>query len=124
MNFIKAAPPRLMRDELGIYGGENRLGWHGDMDRCWVDNDNDICVCSRIIRTQFGNVEHVTISKGTGTNDGTGEVTLHGSVYYRCGICGEFIGIYGPKGFHEEGWLYKKHKCDNGHVVDWSEEYE
>lgn len=75
MNFIKAAPPRLMRDKLGMYGGENRLGWHGDMDRCWVDNDNDICVCSRIIRTQFGNVEHVTISKGTGTNDGTGEVT-------------------------------------------------
>ena len=26
-----------------------------------------------------------------------------GSIYYRCGICGAWVGIYGPKGFHEEG---------------------
>ena len=51
------------------------MGWHGEMDRSWIDNEEDISVCSRLIRTQFGNVEHVTISKGTGTNDGTGEVT-------------------------------------------------
>lgn len=76
MNFIKAIPPRFMRDHLGMFGdSDRRLGWHGDMDRCWVDNDEDICVCSRIIRTQFGNVEHVTITKGTGTNDGTGEIS-------------------------------------------------
>ena len=76
MNWVKGIPPRYMRDHMGMFtGGENRLGWHGEMDRCWMDNDENLCVCSRIIRTQFGNVEHVTISKGTGTNDGTGEVT-------------------------------------------------
>lgn len=76
MNWVKGIPPRYMRDHLGLFsGGENRLGWHGEMDRCWMDNDENLCVCSRIIRTQFGNVEHVTISKGTGTNDGTGEVS-------------------------------------------------
>lgn len=76
MNWVKGIPPRYMRDHMGMFtGGENRLGWHGEMDRCWMDNDENLCVCSRIIRTQFGNVEHVTISKGTNTNDGTGEVT-------------------------------------------------
>ena len=76
MNFIKVMPPKFMHDYFGLYpDGPNRLGWHGEMDRSWIDNDADICVCSRLIRTQFGNVEHVTISKGTGTNDGTGEVT-------------------------------------------------
>lgn len=75
MAFIKALPPRYLRDNFGAYGGENRVGWHGEMDRCWIDNDKNICVCSRLIRTQFGTVEHVTISKGTETSDGTGEVT-------------------------------------------------
>lgn len=76
MNWVKGIPPRYMRDHFGLFsGGENRLGWHGEMDRCWMDNDENLCVCSRIIRTKFGNVEHVTISRGTGTNDGTGEVS-------------------------------------------------
>ena len=76
MHFVKVMPPKYMHDYFGLYpDGPNRLGWHGEMDRSWIDNDADICVCSRLIRTQFGNVEHVTISKGTGTNDGTGEVT-------------------------------------------------
>ena len=76
MNWVKGIPPRYMRDHLGLFsGGENRLGWHGEMDRCWMDNDENLCVCSRIIRTKFGNVEHVTITRGTGTNDGTGEVS-------------------------------------------------
>lgn len=76
MHFVKVMPPKFMHDYFGLYpDGPNGLGWHGEMDRSWIDNDADICVCSRLIRTQFGNVEHVTISKGTGTNDGTGEVT-------------------------------------------------
>ena len=73
MNFIKAIPPKYMHDKLGLYG--NGLGWTAEMDRCWVDNDADICVTSRLIRTQFGNVEHVTITKGLNTNDGSGEIT-------------------------------------------------
>jgi len=43
-----------------------------------------------------------------------------GSIYYRCAICGQPVGIYGPRGFHEEGWLYKRDKCENGHIVDWN----
>ena len=74
MNFIKSVPPKYFKDKLGMYQGGNRAGWHGDMDRCWIDNDADICVCSRLIRTRFGNVEHVTITKGGGTNDGTGDI--------------------------------------------------
>lgn len=76
MNFIKGIPPKMCKDLFGMYtGGANRAGWHGDMDRCWIDNDNNICVCSRLIRTQFGNVEHVTISRGPGTCDGSGGFT-------------------------------------------------
>lgn len=74
MSFVKAIPPRYLRDNFGMYSGGNRAGWHGDMDRCWIDNEKNICVCSRLIRTRLGKVEHVTISKGTGTSDGSGEV--------------------------------------------------
>ena len=73
MNFVKAIPPKLLHDKFGLYG--NGLGWNAEMDRCWVDNDANICVSSRLIRTQFGNVEHVTITKGLNTNDGSGEIT-------------------------------------------------
>ena len=76
MSFVKAIPPKYLKDHFGMYtGGENRVGWHGDMDRCWIDNDKDICVCSRLIRTQFGTVEHVTITRGNGTADGSGEIS-------------------------------------------------
>lgn len=75
MTWVMAIPPKMLKDKLGMYSGGNRTGWHGDMDRCWIDNDADLCVCSRLIRTKFGTVEHVTISKGTGTADGTGEVS-------------------------------------------------
>ena len=75
MNFIKAIPPKYLRDRFGLYSGLGRTGWHGDMDRCWIDNETDICVCSRLIRTKLGTVEHVTITKGSGTSDGSGEVS-------------------------------------------------
>ena len=71
MNFVKCVPPKYMRDKFGLYQHDS---WHGEMDRCWVDNDAGICVCSRLIRTEFGNVEHVTITKGTGTSGGEGEI--------------------------------------------------
>lgn len=68
MNFVKSIPPRLLRDKFGFYQGTNRTGWSGEMDRCWIDNDVGICVTSRLIRTNFGNVEHVAISKRSGGN--------------------------------------------------------
>jgi len=75
MTFIKSIPPKYLKDNFGMYTGGNRLGWQGDMDRCWIDNDKDLCVCSRLIRTKFGNVEHVTITRGRGTSDGSGDVS-------------------------------------------------
>ena len=89
MNFIKSIPPKLLRDQFGLYQGGNRTGWHGEMDRCWVDNDANICVTSRLIRTKFGTVEHVTISKGTGTNDGTGEVSWSEKMQIKNELFGE-----------------------------------
>lgn len=38
MSFIKAIPPKLLKDQFGLYTGGNRAGWQGDMDRCWIDN--------------------------------------------------------------------------------------
>ena len=73
MNFVKAIPPKLLHDKGIAYQRED--SWNADMDRCWIDNENNICVTSRMIRTQFGNVEHVCITKGQGTCNGEGEIT-------------------------------------------------
>lgn len=58
--WIKAVPPRMMHDQLGVYTGQ----WLPEMDRCWIRTEDDVCVCSRLIRTPIGNVEHVTITYG------------------------------------------------------------
>ena len=89
MNFIKSIPPKLLRDQFGLYQGGNRTGWNAEMDRCWIDNDANICVTSRLIRTKFGTVEHVAISKGTGTNDGTGEVSWSQKMQIKNELFGE-----------------------------------
>ena len=36
-----------------------------------------------------------------------------------CPLCGELVGIYSNGSTHEEGWLYKRDKCKNGHNIDW-----
>ena len=60
MSWVKAIPPKLMHDKLGIYQGL----WMPEMDRCWEDYDRGYSVCSRMINTkQWGNVEHVTITR-------------------------------------------------------------
>ena len=64
MNWVKGIPPRYMRDHMGMFtGGENRLGWHGEMDRCWIRKEDGVCVSSRLIRTDFGLIEHVTLTR-------------------------------------------------------------
>jgi len=89
MSFIKAIPPKLLKDRFGMYTGGNRLGWQGDMDRCWIDNEKNLCVCSRLIRTKFGNVEHVTITRGMGTSDGSGEVSWSEKMQIKNELFGE-----------------------------------
>lgn len=36
-----------------------------------------------------------------------------------CPLCGDCVGMYSNGQVHEEGWLYKRDKCRNGHAVDW-----
>ena len=63
MTWVKGVPPKMLKDRFGAYSSKGgRVGWHGEMDRCWI-------------RTRLGKVEHVTISRGTGTCDGSGEVS-------------------------------------------------
>lgn len=59
MAWIKAIPPKMLHDQLGVYHGL----WMPEMDRCWMDFERGYQVCSRLIRTKFGNVEHVTITR-------------------------------------------------------------
>lgn len=78
MAWIKAVPPKMLHEKFGIYQGT----WMPEMDRCWIRKEDGCCVSSRMIRTKFGNVEHVTITRKDHnnpewyiTNDGTGELT-------------------------------------------------
>ena len=78
MTWIKAVPPKMIQDQFGIYQGQ----WQPEMDRCWIRKEDGCCVCSRLIRTKIGKVEHVTISKKDPnapkwsiTNDGSGDLS-------------------------------------------------
>ena len=71
--WIKNMPPKMMHDKMGIYQGQ----WFPEMDRSWIRKEDGMSVCSRLIRTPWGNVEHVTISRGDKgpSFDGSGELT-------------------------------------------------
>ena len=58
MTWIKSVPPKMLHDQFGIYHGQ----WMPEMDRCWIRKEDGVCVCSRLLRTKLGNVEHVTIT--------------------------------------------------------------
>lgn len=63
MGWIKAIPPKLINDNLGVYS--NSI-WFKEMDRCWIREEDGIMVSSRLIRVpeEFGSkVEHVTITR-------------------------------------------------------------
>lgn len=61
MTWIKAISPQMMHEKFGIYSGL----WMPEMDRCWIREEDGVCVCSRLIRTDIGKVEHVTITRKT-----------------------------------------------------------
>ena len=71
--WIKSIPPKMLHDKLGVYQGQ----WLPEMDRSWIRKEDGTSVCSRMIRTQWGNVEHVTITRGEiGISaDGSGDFT-------------------------------------------------
>lgn len=65
MTWVKGMAPKFMR-EMGAKLGQDigHDGWHWEMDKCWEDYERGYSVCSRMIYTkQWGNVEHVTISR-------------------------------------------------------------
>ena len=57
-NWIKAVPPKMLHDQFGIYHGQ----WMPEMDRCWIREEDGVCVSSRLLRTLWGKIEHVTIT--------------------------------------------------------------
>ena len=59
MAWIKAIPPKLMNQMTGIYKGNGIP----EMDRCWMDYDRNYQVLSRLVRTNIGYVEHVTMMR-------------------------------------------------------------
>lgn len=68
--WIKGVSPRQVHDTFGIYSGQ----WMPEMDRCWIRKEDGTCVCSRLLRTSAGNVEHVTITRGP-TSEKKGDFT-------------------------------------------------
>ena len=91
MAFVKGIPPKMMHDKLGIYNGL----WMPEMDRCWMDYDRGYQVCSRLIKTKFGNVEHVTINRMRGkdepliTTDGTRSISWNEKMMIKNELFGE-----------------------------------
>ena len=63
MTWVKGIPPKFVQEKgLHHYSGL----WMPEMDRCWMDYERGYSVCSRMIYTkQWGNVEHVTITRIT-----------------------------------------------------------
>lgn len=46
---------------------------------------------------------------------------LTGLMDWFCPMCGEVVGIWSNGSVHEEGWLFRRDKCKNGHRIDWDE---
>lgn len=69
MTWVKSITPAQMNDMLGIYQGQ----WMPEMDRCWIRKEDGVCVQSRLIRTEWGKVEHVTITRKNPSSDGSGD---------------------------------------------------
>ena len=57
--WIKGIAPKMLHDNFGIYTGQ----WMPEMDRCWIRKEDGVCVCSRLINSAMGKVEHVTITR-------------------------------------------------------------
>lgn len=60
----KCIPPKVLHENFGIYKGI----WMPQMDRYW-ESDDGYSVMSRLIRTEWGPVEHLTIQRMRGKGD-------------------------------------------------------
>lgn len=59
MGWIKAVTPKQLNDVMNVYHGQ----WTPEMDRCWIREEDGVCVSSRLLNTKWGKVEHVTITR-------------------------------------------------------------
>ena len=68
--WTEVISPKLVHEELGAYHGL----WMPEMDRCWMSDDG-YSVMSRLLMTEMGKVEHVTIKrKDSFSSDGEGDI--------------------------------------------------
>lgn len=58
MKWIETITPKQAVEELGV----PYHGWMREMDRAWISDDAHYSVMSRLLRTEWGKVEHVTIT--------------------------------------------------------------
>ena len=72
MKWIETITPKQAAEELGV----PYHGWMREMDRAWISEDQKYSVMSRLLRTEWGKVEHVTITaaEGVGQSDGSGDI--------------------------------------------------
>lgn len=72
MKWIETITPKQAVEELGV----PYHGWMREMDRAWISEDQKYSVMSRLLRTEWGKVEHVTITaaEGVGQSDGNGDI--------------------------------------------------
>ena len=56
--WYKMIPPKKVQEEFGIYQGT----WNPQLDRCW-ESDDGYSVMSRLIQTDWGKMEHITIHR-------------------------------------------------------------
>ena len=70
MKWTETITPKQAAEELGV----PYHGWMREMDRAWISEDQKYSVMSRLLRTEWGKVEHVTITaaEGVGRSDGAG----------------------------------------------------
>lgn len=73
--WLKAVTPKQLNDQFNVYHGQ----WTPEMDRCWIREEDGVCVSSRLLNTKWGKVEHVTITRKSKdilpTMDGSGGFT-------------------------------------------------
>ena len=76
MKWIETITPKQAAEELGV----PYHGWMREMDRAWISEDQKYSVMSRLLRTEWGKVEHVTITaaEGVGQSDGSGDAVQYG----------------------------------------------
>jgi len=68
MTWIRCITPDQVHKTFSLY----QNSWMKEMDRCWIRKEDGVCVSSRLLRTEWGKIEHVTITHQSPSNSGNG----------------------------------------------------